>query len=1057
MSETNPPKIRILVVDDDRDILTNTARILEKAGYIVDQASSGEDALNLMQHNPADLLLLNRDLPGIDGMEVCRQIKQNSAWTNVFVILISASYTESEEKSEGLEAGADSYITRPIANRELLARVSNYVRLLLSNHNLRASELRYRRLFEGAKDGILILDARTGMIVDVNPFLIELLGFSHKTFLGKKVWELGFFKDIVANEAKFAELQAQEFVRYENLPLETTEGRQIAVEFVSNVYLAGGHKVIQCNIRDITERKRTEETFNKFFEQPMSLNMITKVDGVIHRVNKGMEDLLGYDRKHLVGGNFLDLVHPDDQAATIAEMGKVVQGTNTIYFENRYRKKSGEFRILAWSGSVSTADQLIFAAATDITERKRAEQRIQQLNRTNAFLSDINKLIVREKEPAALLAASCRIAVETGNFRMAWVGLFDAATQHLNPVASAGFVEGYTEQVNIDLRDPPHLGGPTATCLRSGEHCICNDIEHDPDYLPWRDEAMRRGYRSSGGFPLKVDGKTIGVFNLYTDTPQFFNPEELRLLNELAADISFALELSQREAERLRMEESHTRLALAVEQTVESIVITDTNGTILYTNPSFEKATGYTRAEAIGQNPRMLKSGKQDAAFYRQMWDTLKRGDVWAGHLFNKRKDGTIYEEDATISPVRDAGGTVVNYVAVKYDVTREIELATQLQASQKMESIGQLAAGVAHDFNNILAVISMQAGLLGETRNLLPDQTELIAEISEAVRHASDLTSQLLIFSQRHAMQMRDLDMNDTVTNLSKMLQRILGEDIRMEFKLAPHPLFVHADAGMLDQILMNLTVNSRQAMPKGGRLIIETSEVEFDECAAVQSREFHPGSFACLSVSDTGCGIAPENLERIFEPFFTTKDVGKGTGLGLATVFGIVKQHKGWINVYSEIGNGTAFRVYLPRLIGGDNKVSARPAQAAVVGGNETILVVEDNTKLRGLLKVVLSRLGYRILEAPTGVAALELWKQNRNEISLLLTDMVMPAGVDGKELAKQLLEESPGLKVIYASGYSAEVAGKDLVLKDGVNFLSKPFDIDKLVHTVRARLDS
>jgi len=486
-------------------------------------------------------------------------------------------------------------------------------------------------------------------------------------------------------------------------------------------------------------------------------------------------------------------------------------------------------------------------------------------------------------------------------------------------------------------------------------------------------------------------------------------------------------------------------------------VITDLQGAILYANPAFEKSTGYTREEALGLNPRILKSGKQDAEFYQKMWDVLGRGETWSGHFVNRRKDGTAYEEEATISPVRDAAGTVVNYVAVKRDVTHEMELKAQLHQSQKMEGIGQLAGGVAHDFNNILAVISMQAGMLGEASNLSPHQTELLGEMEAVVQNGADLTRQLLIFSQRQTLQLRDLNLNESVANLGKMLQRILGEDIRMEFKCALQPLFVHADAGMMDQILMNLTVNARHAMPEGGSLIIETSAVEFDELAASQSLESRPGLFACLSVSDTGCGIASENLERIFEPFFTNKEVGKGTGLGLATVFGIVKQHKGWINVYSEINHGTTFRIYFPCLIKSDEKESAQPTQAAVVGGNETILVVEDNPHLLNLVRSALSRLGYRVLEAPTGVAALDVWKEHRNEISLLLTDLVMPDGMNGRELARRLTDESPGLKVIYASGYSAEVAGKDLSLEEGVNFLSKPFKAHKLAHTVRAMLDS
>jgi CheY-like chemotaxis protein len=286
-------------------------------------------------------------------------------------------------------------------------------------------------------------------------------------------------------------------------------------------------------------------------------------------------------------------------------------------------------------------------------------------------------------------------------------------------------------------------------------------------------------------------------------------------------------------------------------------------------------------------------------------------------------------------------------------------------------------------------------------------------------------------------------------------MLQRILGETIQMELKPSPLPMFVHADPSMMDQVLMNLTVNARDAMPDGGRLIIETEGVELDELAASQSLNARAGSFVCLSVSDTGCGIPREILPKIFEPFFTTKDVGKGTGLGLATVFGIAQQHQGWVNVYSEIGQGSTFRLYLPRLIKSVAARTSQPALKDLRGGHETILLVEDDPALRASIHKALEKLGYRTLEAPNGVSALEVWNASHHEIDLLLTDLVMPGGINGKDLAKILLRENPGLKVIYMSGYCAEITGKNF--KEGVDFLPKPFQAEKLSITIRARLDS
>jgi len=507
--------------------------------------------------------------------------------------------------------------------------------------------------------------------------------------------------------------------------------------------------------------------------------------------------------------------------------------------------------------------------------------------------------------------------------------------------------------------------------------------------------------------------------------------------------------------ERKRAEVAHTLLITAVEQAVEAIVITDLSGRILYVNPAFEKTTGYTREEAVGKNPRILKSGRQPAAFYEEMWQTLARGEVWHGHFINRRKDGTLFEEESTISPVRDSTGHIVNYVAVKRDVTSEVALQAQLRQSQKMEAIGTLAGGVAHDFNNLLTVIQGHASLAQIDPGLPADLRESIEEIQRAADRAANLTRQLLTFSRRQAFLPRHIDLNHHVSATAKMLQRIVGEDIRMQMKLATQPLIVHADGGMVDQVLLNLAVNSRDAMPRGGCLLIETSLAEFDETSAQQSIDGRPGSFVCLSVSDSGCGIPAELLPRIFEPFFTTKDVGKGTGLGLATVYGIVQQHSGWIHAYSEPDKGTTFRIYLPhvdRAAAPDEKRRLSPE----VRGNETILLVEDDAAVRRIVSQTLGQLGYRIFEAPTGRAALDLWKQRQSEIQLLITDVVMPDGMNGIELSQQLLRDAPHLKVLHTSGYSPEIAARDLALQDGVNFLAKPFEVHNLARTVRACLD-
>ena len=418
-------------------------------------------------------------------------------------------------------------------------------------------------------------------------------------------------------------------------------------------------------------------------------------------------------------------------------------------------------------------------------------------------------------------------------------------------------------------------------------------------------------------------------------------------------------------------------------------------------------------------------------------------------------KDGTIV--DRYSAPVCDKTGKYYGRIWAFREITEQRKLETQLRQSQKMEAIGQLASGVAHDFNNILAVIQMQADLMKTDRDISPANLEFANEIGIASQRAANLTRQLLMFSRKQAMLLGDIDLNDIVANITKMLQRVLREDIQMQFKYAPHPLFVHADAGMMDQVLMNLTVNARDAMPKGGNLFLETSVVTFDEESVAQAPQSRPGTFACLSVSDTGTGIPPEILPQIFNPFFSTKDIGKGTGLGLATVFGIVQLHQGWIDFQSQVGRGTTFRIYLPQLAGMPKQKPEPHAPAAVRGGDETILLVEDDAALCASVRKILSQLGYCVLDAVNGAEALKIWTQYGKDIHLLLTDLVMPGGMSGMDLGERLLKENPKLKVIYNSGYSAEVAGKDFALEEGVNFLTKPFEAQKLAQTVRQSLDT
>lgn len=383
-------------------------------------------------------------------------------------------------------------------------------------------------------------------------------------------------------------------------------------------------------------------------------------------------------------------------------------------------------------------------------------------------------------------------------------------------------------------------------------------------------------------------------------------------------------------------------------------------------------------------------------------------------------------------------------------------KLEEQLRHSQKMDAIGYLAGGVAHDFNNILTVILGYAQIVTLKENLDESTTEGLRQITQAAQRATSLTSQLLTFSRKQVMKMTELDLNKVTANLAKMLHRIIGEDISLQLNYCPDLVVVHADEDSLGQILMNLSVNARDAMPKGGKLQINTHAVTVTAAHARLHAEARVGDFVCLKVSDTGCGMTSEVLAHIFEPFFTTKKIGAGTGLGLATVHGIVAQHQGWIEVVSQIDFGTTFKIFLPRV---SHSVQAAPVakvEPKMVADTETILLVEDEDSVRTLARKILSLRGYRVLEANSGLAALSVWKEHAQEIDLLLTDIVMPEGVTGRDLAHRLRLERPRLNVIFTSGYDPDKSGLEAELGREVNFLPKPYSPQKLLSAVRQNLD-
>ncbi|MFI5335273.1 MAG: ATP-binding protein [Opitutales bacterium] len=524
-------------------------------------------------------------------------------------------------------------------------------------------------------------------------------------------------------------------------------------------------------------------------------------------------------------------------------------------------------------------------------------------------------------------------------------------------------------------------------------------------------------------------------------------------------------QLQTEAASRQRAEEAIRLQSAALEAAANAIVITDRNAVVIWANRSFTTLTGYSLGEVIGHKTNeLISSGKQDRKFFTHLWQTILADRVWQGELVNRRKDGSLYTEEMTITPLKSEGRDITHFIAIKQDITQRKQdeenrqaLEMRYRQAQKMEAVGRLAGGVAHDFNNLLTAIIGNAQLLRLGGLGAREQTEAIAQIDAAGRRAAGLTRQMLAFSRQQPVVFARINLNEVVANMGKILPRMLGEDIRMQFQYAAMPLPVDADTTMLDQVLLNICVNARDAMPEGGTVTIATSAVEYDAEAVRTFPEGQAGRFACLSISDQGPGIDPAILPRIFEPFFTTKEVGKGTGLGLATVHGIVEQHKGWIHLESVIGRGTTFHVHLPLQEATEAVADAHSLPPDSLGRGGTILVVEDEDSVRGIVTEVLSRNGYRIIEASNGREGLERWRERRAEVNMLLTDIVMPGGLDGQALAAEILKEAPGLKVGYMSGYMRPNHTRSPYFRVGANYLPKPFEISQLVRFVRQVLDN
>jgi PAS domain S-box-containing protein len=770
--------------------------------------------------------------------------------------------------------------------------------------------------------------------------------------------------------------------------------------------------------------------------------------------NKVLENVTGYTQQQIAEMSPLDFIHPEDHARAQAS---IQHALHTGAAETDLRIHTGDGRTVPYLfhgvRQIIDGTPCILTTGLDISLQIATREALTTRNNLYAMLAATNRAVSRCRSTGELFQEICRIAVEVGHFKAAWVGV--PAQDRLIRTATAGEHQGYLDNIHISLNpNDPRSQGPSGRCAATAQPQVVNDFLASPLTSLWHTAAAKVGIAASAAFPLMERGRVGAVLTLYAAQPNFFTPQMLETLTEITPSVSYALDTLLDEQDR-RYHETELRLRdRAIRAASQGILITDASlpdNPVIYASPAAQNITGYTPNELIGRNCRMLQGPETDPQAVERIREAVRCAAPITLEILNYRKDGTTFWNELSISPVRDDNGNVTNYVGVLSDVTNRRLLEAQLRQSQKMESFGQLAGGVAHDFNNLLTVIFGCGELLIDNLAEDPASLELARQILTAAEHAASLTRQLLAFSRQSVVDPKILNLNHIIHDTIKMLRRLIGEDIRLNTNLDPHLSPIRADAGHITQVLLNLAVNARDAMPRGGTLTVTTRNTHSPASA---SQPAPTGRYILLEVSDTGTGMPPEVLARIFEPFYTTKGIRKGTGLGLAVVHGIVQQCGGTIHCESSPQRGTTFTLCLPAA-DAQPEAPGTPARGTTPQGSETILITEDEETVRQLAETSLRRNGYNVLSASSGPQALAAAHAYKGDIHLLITDVIMPE-MGGWDLMQQLRTQIPHLKVLFVSGYTDDAVLRQGVLQQNVDFLQKPFSPNTLLQKVRSVLD-
>jgi len=1005
-------KVEILVVEDSPSQAERLKYFLEREGFRITVAEDGNQALALLGELRPSLVISGIIMPGMNGYELCKRIKSDERTGDIPVILLT-SLTSSEEVLEGLACGANNFITKPYSEEYLLSIIAR----ILARWKILKSE----RVRIGVE---VLIGGKSRFITADQQQMLSLLLSTYEAAVQRNI-EL---------------TQAQDHLRSLNEQLddlveERTAELKERVKEIECLYALSSLVAEPC--KSIDEALKTAvDLIPPGWQYPQ----ITCARII-------------FEGREFATGDFRET--PWKQSADIVVGGENVGTVEVRYLEERPKQDEGVF--------LKEERNLINDIARQLgvmIQRVKAEERDRHLNLVLRSIRNVNQLITKEKDRDRLIQGACENLVKSQGFKHAWISLLDEAGKLIRP-AEYGIGKPFMrlkkrlEKGDIPLCAKRALSSPGVIVIEDIDK-NCPDCPISPTYQGHISISTRLEYR----------GKVYGILAASLPPVYAQEKEDQGLFEEVGGDIAFALHNIEQEEKHIednrKIFEQEERFRAIFEGAAEGILLAETQTMkIKYTNPAMCQMLGYTEDELKHitvkdiHPPEVLDRVTSEFEIYKQENKPIFRQDIPC-----LKKDGTIIYTDIVTTPRIFING-IAHSATFFLDITLKKkaekdkkEMETQLLQSQKLEAVGRLTGGIAHDFNNLLTAIIGNADIMLAT---LPKDTpprEGLEEIRAAGDRAAALTHQLLAFSRKQILEPVIMSLNETVYNIDKMLRRIIGEDIELRTILAPDLGLVEVDMGQLEQVIMNLAVNARDAMPEGGKLTIETANVELDEGYANNHIAVIPGRYVMLSVSDTGDGMTKEVLEQVFDPFFTTKEKGKGTGLGLSMVYGIVKQSKGNIWVYSEPGKGATFKVYLPR-VEKSLKKEKKDKKPKALTGSETILIVEDDDMVRNFTVRVLKGLGYRILIAADGQEAISISGDYQGPIHLILTDVVMP-GMSGGELEEKMKVSRPGIKALYMSGYTDNAIVHHGVLDREKSFLQKPFTPDSLGRKVRERLD-